>query len=194
MTKIGDCFIRIKNGANIKQSKDASGIPITRIETISNSVFNRDRMGYANIKDPAAFDSYILKDGDILMSHINSLQYLGRSVVYRKQGNEILIHGMNLLVLRPDQAAIDSDYAALLFGSRRFRDRIKKIAKKSVNQASFSIADLKKIDIAIPALANQREVVSKFNALDRHKLLHIDELRQLDSLVKSRFSWMGVAA
>lgn len=47
--KLGDCFSYIKNGANIKQKKDADGFPITRIETLSGGVFNRDRMGYAGI-------------------------------------------------------------------------------------------------------------------------------------------------
>jgi len=41
--------VSIKNGATIKQDKTAAGIPITRIETISNGTVNYDRMGYANI-------------------------------------------------------------------------------------------------------------------------------------------------
>ena len=49
--KLGDVFASINNGANIRQTKGASGIPITRIETLSNDMFNRDRMGYANIRD-----------------------------------------------------------------------------------------------------------------------------------------------
>lgn len=31
--KLGECFVSINNGANIKQIKGAIGIPITRIET-----------------------------------------------------------------------------------------------------------------------------------------------------------------
>ena len=42
--KLGDCFYYIKNGANIKQKKDVDGYPITRIETLSGGVFNRDRV------------------------------------------------------------------------------------------------------------------------------------------------------
>ena len=47
--KLSDCFESIKNGANIKQERGAIGIPITRIETLSGGVFNRDRLGYADI-------------------------------------------------------------------------------------------------------------------------------------------------
>lgn len=81
------------NGANIKQGVADGGFPITRIETIANDKFNRDRMGYAGITDTNKYQSYILEDGDLLMSHINSVQYLGRVVLYHKQGNEKIIHG-----------------------------------------------------------------------------------------------------
>ena len=52
----------IRNGAQIKQQEGAGGIPITRIETLSNGLFNRDRMGYANIFDTSEYEDYILQE------------------------------------------------------------------------------------------------------------------------------------
>ena len=92
--KLGDCFSYIKNGANIKQEKDAGGIPITRIETLANGIFNRNRLGYAGIQDIEKYESYILESGDLLFSHINSKKYIGRTVVYQKENGEQIIHGM----------------------------------------------------------------------------------------------------
>ena len=103
---IGDCFSYIKNGANIKQGVVDGGFPITRIETLANDKFHRDRMGYAGITDIGKYESYVLEDGDLLMSHINSVQYLGRTVLYQKQGNETIIHGMNLLGLKANRDII----------------------------------------------------------------------------------------
>ena len=37
------------------------------------------------------------------MSHINSVQYLGRMVLYHKQENEKIIHGMNLLAMKANR-------------------------------------------------------------------------------------------
>ena len=96
---IDECFFQIQNGANIKQGDVDGGFPITRIETTANDKFNRDRMGYAGITDISKYESYVLEDGDLLMSHINSVQYLGRTVLYVKQPDETIIHGMNLLRL-----------------------------------------------------------------------------------------------
>ena len=69
--KLGELLSKIENGAVIKQNKGAKGIPITRIETLSNGLFNRDKLGYADIEDPTLYSDYILEDNDLLMSHIN---------------------------------------------------------------------------------------------------------------------------
>ena len=100
MAKLEDTFVFIRNGASIKQGEDDTGYPITRIETISDRVVNREKMGYAGITDIEKYKDYVLQDGDILMSHINSEIHLGKSALYRKQGEEVIIHGMNLLCLR----------------------------------------------------------------------------------------------
>ena len=44
MVRLEDICEYIRNGANIKQSDNAAGKPITRIETLSNDRFNRDRL------------------------------------------------------------------------------------------------------------------------------------------------------
>ena len=88
MRTIEECFYQIRNGVNIKQGTVDGGYPITRIETIANDKFNRDRMGYAGITDLEKYESYVLEDGDLLMSHINSIQYLGRTVLYKKHGKK----------------------------------------------------------------------------------------------------------
>ena len=134
---IDDCFETIRNGASIKQNDNHGGIPITRIETISNSIFNRDRLGYANISESSLYSKYILNDGDILMSHINSLKYLGRAVIYKKINDEVLIHGMNLLNLISKKEIVKPQYITYYFSSETFKSNISRIAKKSVNQASF---------------------------------------------------------
>ena len=161
--KLGDCFVSINNGANIKQVKGASGIPITRIETLSNDVFNRDRMGYANIEDVSPYCSYVLNDGDILMSHINSMKFLGRAVEYNKEDDEVVIHGMNLLRLVPSDDILSS-FAVYQFQTDFFRNQIKSISHQSVNQASFNITNLKGLDVLVPPMPVQQRIVDRLGA------------------------------
>lgn len=169
--KLGEGLSYIKNGANIKQTKGASGIPITRIETLSGGVFNRDRLGYADILSTDKYSQYVMEDMDILMSHINSKAYIGRSVVYRKEGDETIIHGMNLLRLKVIPSLLSSVYLDFFFKSDYFKDSVARIRKDAVNQSSMAISDLVKIPICVPPLSLQQEFAEKVEAIERQKAL-----------------------
>lgn len=183
--KLGECFTNIRNGANIKQFSPADGIPITRIETLSNNVFNRDKLGYANIHSIENYEKYILNEGDILMSHINSAKYLGRAVVYHQKEGENIIHGMNLLRLVP--ISIMPNFAEYYFKSFHFKKQIAQITKKAVNQASFTTTDLKNVTIPVPPLPTQHRIVSELDLLqsiiDKQKA----QLKEYDTLAQSIF-------
>ena len=185
--RLGDCFPYIKNGYNVRQGKDKGGMPITRIETLSDNRFNRDKVGYADIFSTEGLENHILEDGDILMSHINSLPYLGRSVMYRARPGEVFIHGMNLLRLKADRSVVEPGYAELYFRSPRFKQHVLKIAKKAVNQASFSVSDLKEIEFPLMSLCDQHDVIEKLSSVTT-QIEHCQRaIGKLDSLVKSRF-------
>lgn len=185
--KVEDCFLEIRNGISIKQGIVAGGFPITRIETLADDKFNRDRMGYAGITEIDKYSDYVLEDGDLLMSHINSPKYLGRTVVYHKYEGEVFIHGMNLLKLRTNIDILGPDFAEYLFASLGFRRQISKIMKKSVNQASFSVSDLRKISVKIPSLSKQREIINKLHRVKQIANDRNIQLEMFDELIKSRF-------
>lgn len=185
--KLGNIFTSIRNGANIKQFDDAGGIPITRIETLSNDLFNRDRLGYANIVDANRYSDYLLQDDDILMSHINSLKYLGRAVLYKKKNNETIIHGMNLLRLKPDAKILSSSYIAYYFSTNIFKKHIVKIAKKSVNQASITVSDLKEIKVPVFSLSVQYHIAATLDKANEMIALRKKQLSELDALAESVF-------
>lgn len=186
--KLGDCFSYIKNGANIKQDKSQIGFPITRIETLSNGVFNRDRMGYAGITDKTKYEQYILQDKDLLMSHINSKAYIGRTVLYRKKEGEVFIHGMNLLRLVP-LPLLDSEFFCYLAKTDYVKEKIASIRKDAVNQSSFAISDLKKIDIPIPPLPLQQSFAEKVEAIERQKELINQSIKDVQTLFDAKMDY-----
>ena len=184
---IDECFWGIQNGANIKQSKSSGGVPITRIETIADNKFNRDRVGYAGITDVSSYESYILEDEDLLMSHINSAKYLGRTVLYNRRANEVIIHGMNLLRLRANKEIINPFYAKYLFSGCKFKKQVSRITKKSVNQASFTVGDLKKIKISVPSILEQVQIVEKLDKIAGIIELRQAEIEKAEEIIKARF-------
>ena len=185
--KLGECFPYIKNGANIKQIKDAKGYPITRIETLSGGVFNRDRMGYADIFDINKFQDYLIEDGDLLMSHINSKTYIGRTVKYISKNNEKIIHGMNLLRLKSNESLILSSFFKFYTDSWHFKTDIARIRKDAVNQSSFAISDLKNFRIPLPSLSEQQAIVSELDKINELISLKKAQLSDLDALAQSIF-------
>lgn len=185
--KLGDCFSYIKNGANIKQKKDADGFPITRIETLSGGVFNRDRMGYAGIHDLSKYANYVLESKDLLMSHINSKTYIGRTVEYKRNNEETIIHGMNLLRLKAIHELIDSTFFAYYTQSGDFKSKIARIRKDAVNQSSFAISDLKRFDIPLPPKSTQLAIVTELDKINELIRLKKEQLKDFDNLAQSLF-------
>lgn len=181
--RLEDIFEFIRNGAQIKQF-DGAGIPITRIETISNLKIDTNRLGYADIFNDD-YQEYYLQNGDLLMSHINSPAHLGKTAIV-EQLNKKIIHGMNLLCLRANHQVIPK-YIFYYFQTQPFKNALTKIMKKSVNQASISVSDLKKIEITIPSYSEQSNSVAILEQLDYQISLRQQQLQTLAHLVKSRF-------
>lgn len=186
---IDGIFTFIKNGANIKQTKGASGIPITRIETLSGGIFNRDRLGYADIFSTEKYASNILDDGDLLFSHINSKTHIGRTVVYFKKDCETIIHGMNLLRMKVDFTIAHPIYINYFFKTNYFKDKIASYRKDAVNQSSISIGDLKKIIVNIPPIALQQEFAAKIAAIEKQKELIKKSIKEVENLLNSRMDY-----
>ena len=190
MARLGDIFSIIRNGASIKQTDGAGGLPITRIETISSRQVDRNKFGYAGIKDIDKYREYILQDGDILMSHINSEKHLGKVALYKKQGDEKIIHGMNLLMLRANETLVYPPFATYYFETNMFLNQIQRITKKSVNQASFTVTALKEIEMQLPPLEEQRRIAALLDKVGDLIAKRRAQLDKLDLLVKSRFMEM----
>ena len=184
---IADVCTFIKNGANIKQERGAGGVPITRIETLSGGVFNRDRLGYANLETPDKYLSYVLEYGDLLFSHINSKTYIGRTVVYVPENDEQIIHGMNLLRLKLDFDLISPFFFQYYTRTDKFKAQVANRRKDAVNQSSITTTDIKTISLPVPPIAEQEKIVAELDCLSEIIEKKKQQLKELDALAQSIF-------
>jgi type I restriction enzyme, S subunit len=184
-TQLGSLFEFMRNGLNVRQSQTDGGLPITRIETIADGVVDPGRVGFAGLRRAEA-ERWLLKPGDILFSHINSADLVGKCAVYRGKPQQ-LVHGMNLLCLRPRADVLVPDYGLYLLRSGPFRARLSNSVKRAVNQASVSIGDLKKIPVDVPSLEEQHRVIGLLERVARLRETRHRTLEMLDVLAEALF-------
>ncbi|MFJ9538784.1 restriction endonuclease subunit S [Streptomyces sp. NPDC101225] len=182
---LGELFLLIRNGMNVRQDKSGDGIPITRIETISKSIVDPSRVGYAGII-PGVADEWLLRAGDILFSHINSVEHVGKCALYEGEPKQ-LIHGMNLLCLRCDPSRLAPEYAVHLLRTSGFRAKLLPNVKRAVNQASVSIRDLSRIPVDVPSLPRQRQIAAALDRIDALYAKRRQAIALLDDLTESVF-------
>ncbi|MGE6365788.1 restriction endonuclease subunit S [Bacillus paramycoides] len=183
-----DAVLLLRNGANIKQGVIPGGYPITRIETIADRTVDRNRMGYAGITDLSTYESYILQNNDILMSHINSIKHMGKSAIYQALPDEQIIHGMNLLCLRPNPDLVEPLYLYRYFQLDYFYEQVLSITKPAVNQASMRTSDLGALKIIYPPIELQRQYCQFVRQSDKSKFQLEQALAELTATYKKIIS------
>lgn len=160
--RLGELLERLSNGYTGAQSKNPTKYPLTRIETISHSVVDFNKVGFCQDIIKSDVEKFKLFKGDILLSHINSDIHLGKTAIY--ESDELLIHGVNLLLLRPFKL-IDSNYLNIFINQQRFSGYFLSIAQHAIGQASINQAKLRVVVTALPPLAEQSRIVARVTEL-----------------------------
>jgi type I restriction enzyme, S subunit len=184
--ELGSLFDFIRNGMNIKQDKSGEGIPITRIETISSGEVDLLRVGYAGVESVEA-ERWLLEPGDILFSHINSVEHVGKCALYDGSPSP-LIHGMNLLNLRPNKDTLDPSYFKWVFRSEAFRVKLMPFVNRAVNQASVSIGNLSSIRVQVPTLSEQKRIAAILDQADSLRRLRQRAIDRLNNFGQAIFN------
>jgi len=157
VVKLGELLDTLRNGTTKRQNKDGKGYAVSRIETISTGLINPVKVGCIESLTDDEVVNYRLRHGDILFSHINSEPYLGNSAIYR-DNPPLLIHGMNLLVVRPNISQLGPEFLNFLFNYYRTTGVFVGIASRAVNQSSINQGKLKALLISLPPLPEQKKI------------------------------------
>jgi restriction endonuclease S subunit len=170
--KFEACVSLCRNGLSYKNGEESGGLPISRIQTISEGKIDLSKVGFAGLgyKDSG---THLLEAGDILFSHINSAAQVGK-VALLEEEHLPLIHGMNLLRLKPSEI-LSSRFLFFVLQSSEFRSAVVARSQVAVNQVSINIGSLKEIELLVPPLHIQRRIVDLVSSVDAY----IDTLQQL---------------
>lgn len=158
MVKLEEIFVEIKNGKNVEQFDEKGRYKVSRIQTIANGTIDLEKTKWTNDN---VSESDFLHKGDILLSHINSFEHLAKSAIFNEDTK--VVHGVNLIRFRANRERINPEYAIYIFKSQNFINIAKSFAQKAVNQASIKVADLKTIEIPLPPLEVQEEIIKELD-------------------------------
>ncbi len=174
----------IKNGITKTQNKESLGYPITRIETIADERIDMLKTGYVNNLNDSEIQRYKLEIEDILFSHINSEPHLGKTAIY-KGIPPVLIHGMNLLMLRANKTTINAYYLNYLCNFYRGKGVFVGLAARAVGQSSINQGKLKALEIPLPPLPEQQKIAFVFSTIQEAKEKTENVIRATKELKKS---------
>lgn len=160
---LDDLLLFMTNGSSAKQFEEKVGLPISRIETIWDEKIDFERVKYIKESEPEFVEKYQVIKNDILLSHINSDSHLGKTAIYKNE-KKVLIHGINLLKLRP-QPEIIADFLLHQFRFKKIKGDFIAVAQRAVNQSSINQRKLKVFDFVIAPLPEQRAIVAKIEEL-----------------------------
>ncbi len=184
---LGDVVTEIRNGIDLEQfdrpTRTATW-PISRIETISEARIDLDRVKYVS-PTPQQVQRYQLCAGDILFSHINSPEHIGKTALFK--GERPLIHGINLLLIRTDSSKCCPAYLDALLKSSSVRFHFRMRCKKAVNQASLNQDDILSLQIRLPCLSHQQRVAKQLEQADRQRHTRSYALELTDTFLPALF-------
>jgi type I restriction enzyme S subunit len=184
VVRLGEVLQLMRNGLTYRQERNHKGVPVTRIETISDGNINPNKVGYISSIDKGQIEKYRLLPGDILFSHINSEPHLGKTAIY--QGNPpLILHGMNLLLLRAHPSVSDPYFLFYLLNHERAKGTFIGLAARAVGQSSINMGKLRNLSVPLPPLEEQREIARILQAVDAKIAAEQARRAALEELFKS---------
>ena len=175
----------MRNGTTATQNLEGRGYPVTRIETISNGRIDLNRIRHVEL-NVGEVKKWGMDPGDILLSHINSVEHIGKSAIFNGE-TPVLIHGMNLLLLRPNKQVVSPNFLAYALKTEKFRALVRSKCKQAVNQASINQKELGSISVLLPSLPEQFRLADLLSHAEGIVCLRREAQRKAAELVPALF-------
>lgn len=147
-----------QNGLYKPKSAYGKGYRIVRIDSFYEGTINP----WHSLKELSLEDNeiklYGLRNNDIIINRVNSMEYLGKSALVREL-EDTCVFESNIMRLALNRSIADPEFITRYLNSTKGLTELRKNAKQAVNQASINQSDVKNSLIPLPSLFEQQEVV-----------------------------------
>lgn len=164
--------------------QDDTGIPILRIDAFYNGKVTNWNTLKRLICSETEIDRYLLKENDIVINRVNSIEYLGKCahIVGLK---EKTVFESNMMRFHMDEKKVNAVYVTEVLCTEDIYRQILRRAKKSVNQASINQEDVKSLEILVPPLSLQNQFAAFVERVDQQKQTVQQSLDKLELMKKA---------
>ena len=185
---IGDIVTEVRYGTS-KPAVEGGKYPYLRMNNLTaDGHLDLNDLKYIDIPDDE-IEKCVVRKGDVLFNRTNSIELVGKTVVFDLQ-EDMIIAGYIIRVrlnkrLLPE---ILSQYMNL----EALKDILRSMAKGAVNQANINAQELQSIKVYIPDMELQKQFIEMKNQVDKSKVAvqkALDETQMLfDSLMQKYFA------
>ena len=155
-SKLLDGMLILKQyGISTSLTEEPTGVPVLRMNNlVSGEVI------YSDLKfsdDPVTI-KLLLNSGDVLFNRTNSIDYVGRTAIFRYNGTPVSFASY-LVRLVPKPTILLPEYLNLWLNDANNQMRVKRLATIGVQQANINPTNLGTLELAIPRSINEQQLI-----------------------------------
>ncbi|RMB08295.1 restriction endonuclease subunit S [Haloplanus aerogenes] len=168
VVRLGEVLTDSRYGTDEKSHSDGEGYPTLRIPNVVQRRITEDDIKYTELSD-SAVEKLALQEGDLLIVRTNgNPDYAGRCAVFEER-DETYVFASYLIRLRFDEDRVHPKYVREFLNSSLGRVEMNGWIRTSAGNYNLSIGGIEKIEIPLPPLEEQREIVEIVETLDENQ-------------------------
>ena len=182
MAKLGEVCIQITDGShNPPSGVEQSEYLMLSSKNIDDDFITLDSPRFLSHSDYIAENNRTtVCEGDLLMTIVGTI---GRVAIVPKELNGICLQ-RSVAVIKPEREIVNNRY--LMYQLHNMRPFLEKEAR-GVAQKGIYLKQVSQLDIKIPELEHQMQIVKVLDKASKLIFLRKQQLAKLDELVKARF-------
>ncbi len=178
---IGDIALSTQYGLSLR-GHAIGAYPILRMNCQEDGAVRYRNLQFVDLNE-RDFETYRLRPGDLLFNRTNSIELVGRTAIVSEDRPAVFASYLVRLVV--DERRCIPTYLNYFMNWPATQGEIKKLASRAVGQANINASKLRTVRIPLAPLAEQHEIVSTLEAIDRKIALHRTKRSVLDDLFKA---------
>jgi restriction endonuclease S subunit len=180
--KIKNLLKNAQYGISVSMNEDEVGFPIYRMNEIHNMLCDLDVNKYADI-NKSEFQRFKLNDRDVLFNRTNSYEWVGRTGIYRKNGDRDFTFASYLVRFVPIESKILPEYLSAFLNTKYGINDIKRRARQSINQTNVNPEEVKEIEIPILSHCFQNLIKECFDKANNQRIISKNKYKQAENIL-----------